>query len=408
MKQRKRLRRILAANACILALCSPALAENFRLSSVVLLPVTSVESRSATWDLASRTAGTRLFQGTMDGGWKPVDESMDSTGVNNLLSVDPAAVAAFQGGEQDFLFEFADLQRVNRLALRQQGRGGAVEVFGAEAPYAPDSPRWQKLASSAAEMSSDPLVNLEFPPASMRFLRVSFDYPEGAEVGSVFLGSDVVIEDGEATISPPELWPTTADLVDFDFSRLAAGGRIAYVGSSNAVGSNHMLDGDPTTFFEFDKSEQGAFFIVRLAEAYPIHQVSISKMHAIRSFETWAFTDYPDEILKEDPNGEGLKIISGDSLAERPPLRRVDVPESEETTFLTVPLPETTARYLLVRVVGKSADQPVRVTDFSVLGRVPREYVAPQIARASNTESSRSEADPSQGTDPPRIPFASP
>ncbi len=359
-------------------------------------------------DLASWDAGTLLFQGDPDAGWVAV-EAEGMMGAGKLLGFDPAARIDLPGGTRDYLLQFSNLERVDRLALRQQAAAGVVRVYSADAPYPLASPRWQSL-NGASGMGSGSFLNVFFPVQSTRFLRVSFESPEPLTLGPIFLSGDILNEDGGSVIPPPDQWTDSTDRVEFDFARLAAGGRIAYVGSGKVDDSYRMVDSDPTTFFEFDSVGRDAFFIVALAEAYPVYQASIATMEAIGSVEIWTFAGYPAEFLAEDPDGgeAGGLAIPGEFFSQRAATGRVEVPDNEEVTFLSIALPDPTARYLLVRVVGRVPDEPIRVSLFAVLGRVPREYLGNRGDRGNRPSFAQPVVDPLQLVDPPRVRFASP
>jgi hypothetical protein len=374
--------------------------------TVRLWPVPPMAERQAARDLASWTAGTRLFQSAAGSDWELVEPLMGSFGAGNLQSNDPNALSILPMGKKDVLFQFNLLERVDRLTFRQQSAGGRVQVYAADAPYAVDSPRWRRL-NDTNETGSESLVNLEFPLTSMRFLRMSFDYPAGGEVGPLFLSGDARIEKGGSPVPPPDQWPESDDRVEFDFARLSSEGRIAYVGSGIAKDAYRMVDGDPTTFFEFAAVGQDTFFIVTLPETYPVFQASITTTAAIRAIDVWTFNNSPGELFaKETDGGEaGELAIPSEYFSTHSPTGRVDAPDDEEVTALTIPLPDSTARYMLVRVVGKYSDEPVQVTMFSVLGRVPRKYFGLRD-RPSFVPPPTSE--PLNPTDPPRVNFASP
>ncbi|MFO8026292.1 MAG: hypothetical protein R6U56_01340 [Opitutales bacterium] len=365
-------------------------------------------------DLGPRAAGTLLFKGASDGEWQPATEATDAAGfgVGNLQSPVSTAQVELPAGRHDFLLEFRDLARVDRLAFRQEGAADEVRVYAADGPYPPESPRWRMLHRATPE-EGRPVVDLRFPVTSMRHFRVSLDYPAGGKIGPLHLPDNKKLANGGAAIPPPDEWPDSAEREEFDFARLTAGGRIAYIGSGRGEEAYRKLDGDPTTFFDFEGKGQDALFITALAEDYPVEQASIATMEAISRVEIWVFDSDPREILiDENENGNGNDsddsfALRSEFFSERAPAGRVVVPEDEEVTSLNIPFPESNARYLLVRVAGKDPEQPVRVSQFSVVGRVPEEYLGDRAARPSALEATEPN-EPEPERDPPQINFASP
>lgn len=408
MDTKKYLRGILVISFSAMAL-TPVASVNGR----QLVPVSPSEGRSVVKDLASRTTGTLLFRSTSDGAWKPVSDASETTEVDNLQSPVPTAKVDLSPGAHNFLFAFNDVERVDRLAFRRQGGEGKVRVYAANAPYPLDSPRWQILKDAKVE-ADESLVDLNFPLTSTSHIRVSLDFPEGGEMSPLFLSSDMPEENGSAPVPPPEQWSDSSDYAAFDFARLASGGRITYIGSGRGEEAQRMVDRDPATFFDFGTNEGEAFFLATLSEAYPVHQASITTMEAIGGVELWALESYPRELLSDAPEGpsRGTLELTPEFLSQRAQTGKVIVPEDEEVTSLNIPLPDTTARYLLVRVIGKDPDRPVQVNLFSVVGRVPREYLGNRAARRSRSELVEPTPEPPPQKDlpriPPRIPIASP
>jgi hypothetical protein len=365
------------------------------------------------------TSGTLFSKGTSDGKWEAPGQATESTGTDTTLDPDPSAEV--NPGTQDFLFEFTNLEQINRLAFQQKGKGGVVRIFTADAPYPADSPRWNSV-NDDVDTGSDSIVNVNFPTTSMRFMKMTVEYPEGGALDSMLVSGDTYIEDNSEMVPPPEEWPNSTERIDYDFARSAAGGKVTHVASGKAEESHNITDGDPSTFHEFDSNENGVYFNVGLAEDYPISEASIMTDQAIGSVEIWTFNTMPDDLLAEDAgDGQARGLNVSDAfISQRRPNGRIQVDVDDDVNELTIPIPDTTARYVLVKVVGKYPDQPMRVRMFSAKGRVPRELfniptnrtvfaqrvVSPQQQEASS--GGEGSAGGGGGANLPRIPFASP
>lgn len=256
---------------------------------------------------------------------------------------------------------------------------------------------------SALALEENPALSL--PPAGEQ--AVSSDLV--AEALQALLPVRNEDANSEALVPPKEEWPDTPDLVDYDFARKAAGGRIAYIGSGRSEEANRMVDGDQETYFDFENMGSDAFFVATLAENYPVIQASITAEAPLARVEVWALESYPRELMNETSGGESnmSPVLVRDFLAGRMPNGRVIVPEDEEINSLNIPLPETNARYLLVRVVGKDPTRPIRVNLFSAVGRIPREFLGNRMARSNSLQSANP---PTEAPEVrlPQIRFASP
>lgn len=173
-------------------------------------------------DFGSKAAGTLLFKGAADGEWQPATDAA-GFGVGNLQSPLSTAQVELPAGRHDFLLEFRDLARVDRLAFRQEGAADEVRVYAADGPYPPESPRWRMLHRATPE-EGRPVVDLRFPVTSMRHFRVSLDYPAGGKIGPLHLPDNKKLANGGTAIPPPDEWPDSAEREEFDFARLTAGG----------------------------------------------------------------------------------------------------------------------------------------------------------------------------------------
>lgn len=401
------------------AFCTVFLNGNLLVADTTYLPpVPPKENKQSIRNLAPLTSGTHFLKGTTDGKWIPPEQSNDASGDSVVLNPEPTAKV--DPGKQEFLFEFSDLEKVNRMAFQQKGKGGVVKVFSADAPYPADSNRWKNVNDTAVT-GTESIVNMEFPVTSMRYMKMTVEYPDGGELSSFLLSGDSFIEDNSEMVPPPEEWPTSTERIDYDFARSAAGGQVTHVASGIPEESYNITDGDPTTYHEFEPSPDGVYFNVALAEDYPVHETSIMTDQAIGSVEVWTFITLPDELLSEetgDGQARGLNV-SQEFIANRQANGRIQVPVDEDVTELTIPLPDTAARYILVKVVAKYPDEPIRVRHFTAKGRVPRELLGlPGDSRAAapraNVEQSNQDSGPeSNPTDDfdfelPRIPIASP
>jgi len=207
---------------------------------------------------------------------------------------------------------------------------------------------------------------------------------------------------GGSPVPSPKLWPKTSKRVDYDFARASSGGKVAYVGSGSVETAYKIVDGDIKTFFNFDKAGEDALFIVSLAETYPVYQASIATDEAIQKVEIWTLSSYPSKLFRDQnatDEDTAKLVIPSEYLASRATAGRIDVPADQDVNFLTIPLPDTTARYLLVRVVAKNPINTVKVGTFSVVGRVPTDYLGPAFVSPPTSEPPE--------VDPPITPWAS-
>ena len=262
------------------------------------------------------------------------------------------------------------------------------------------------LLSSSASVTAqtDPSSAPETSAAGTSQPPLAFNSPDGEGDSLLLFGSP----DSEATgepIPPPEEWSETEDedRAEFDFAQGISGGRVLYVNSGDTENTFQMVDGDAETYYEFEDTEGEAFFVVSLAEAYPIYRASITAKNAISRVQMWAFDKDPEVFFNSEAGVS--ESGSGWNVMRRAPTGQIEVLESETLMSLTIEIPETNARYLLVRVVAKNPSEPIEISRFRAIGSVPREYLG--IRNDRSLGENQSEA-PEPPPDVPDIPPASP
>lgn len=354
-----------------------------------LKPVPSPPVGLQPLNLASEAAGAALLLRAPDGRWVDARSSsgaMTGDVITGFITADPAQELELSAGKHEFLLKLNGLRNINRLSARLRGEGSSLRAYIADAPYGIDSSRWIRLPGPEGVGDSS-TVDLDFPFNSAQCVRLSVEVPNGGRIGSLTVLGDVYVDPYAGSIPAPENWDNSQVRVEYDFARSSSGGRVSYVESGSALEAFKIVDDDLSTSHKFDVADQDAFFIVELAENYPVFSASLVTTEPLLGAEVWTFSDHPANYLAgiSVSAHTGELTLAKQQIGKRKPTGRVIVPELDETTLLTMPLPDSTARYMLVRVIGREAARPIEVSMFSVLGRVPRD-VLPGFSRQAYSQ----------------------
>lgn len=369
-------------------------------------------------NLASEAAGASLLHMTQDGKRINLYTASDSSSgdiSDGFISLDPANQLNLPPGKHEFLLIFEGLRNINKMTARLKGEGSSLHAYIAEAPYGLDSSRWRSLSESAGTGNTS-TVKLEFPLSSALCVRLSVNVPNGGKVGSLAVTGDAYADPFSGSIPAPDTWDGSQERVEYDFARSLSGGRISYVESGSELEAINIVDNDLGSSHRFDAGDEDAFFIVELAEDYPVYKASIVTTEPMRGAEIWAFSNHPANYLAGIAHSgrSGELSIAKEQLGQRRPTGRVTVPDNEDETLLTMPLSDATARYMLVRVIGRAVSEPIEVSTFSVLGRVPKGVLPDLSLGGTRGVSSKPDAvvpeivDLEEVVDPPLVQVVSP
>lgn len=145
-----------------------------------------------------------------------------------------------------------------------------------------------------------------------------------------------------------------ADLSEFNWAKLGARGRIAYVSSGSKLQAVRMIDDNLGTAFRFAGGDESPVVIVELAESQRLHRVSAVFTPEVARLDIYLLNERP-----KDP--AALEYLT-------PFASIVDPPEPGNATVDFAP---SNARYVALRWIRLKTRRPFDVAQVSAFSFVP-------------------------------------
>jgi hypothetical protein len=202
-----------------------------------------------------------------------------------------------------------------------------------------------------------------------------------------FLQLSPVLAAGVCTLSAPSALaaPETTDITttaratvrgnearEFDWAKLRAGARIAYVSSGPRTLSDRMIDNDLQTVFPFSESDRSPTVIVELAWNARLHRVSTVFKAEDAKLDIFLL----DELPKD----------AADLRFATPHASVVELPDEHGT--VSVDFSVGSARYVALRWTLTKWHEPFTVTQISAFSNEPPNVASDQdvrLAESANT-----------------------
>lgn len=176
--------------------------------------------------------------------------------------------------------------------------------------------------------------------------------------GLVGLAAGILCASGTlAAEADPPVAPSVsvrADLPQFDWAKVRARARIAYVSSGPKVLGFRMIDNDFGTAFRFDASDTSPVAIVELAQAQLLCRVSAAFTEEVVRLDVYLLNELP-----KDP--ADLKYLK--------PFVSVD--DASEPGKAVVDFPPTNARYVALHWIRSRTQRPFDVAQVGAFSFVP-------------------------------------
>jgi hypothetical protein len=185
----------------------------------------------------------------------------------------------------------------------------------------------------------------------------------------------------------PRVTVRGTELREFDWAKLQARARIAYVSSGPKTLSGRMIDGDPQTAFRFAASDPSPTVMVELAQNERLHRVTVVFKAQNTRVDVYLLNELP-----KDAND--LRFLT--ALATM-----VDPPDNRGTA--SVNFTASGARYVALRWSRNKSQEPFEVAEISAFSNDPTDPMFGQDPHlAANTGPSFAT------TEPPTLPIVSP
>lgn len=172
---------------------------------------------------------------------------------------------------------------------------------------------------------------------------------------------------------------------EFDWAKVQAQARIAYVSSGPRALRSRMIDNDLQTTFGFSESDKSPTVIVELSKSAQIHRVSTVFKAEDAQVDVFLLNELPKDIA--------------DLQFTKPVATVVSLPD--ERGQVTVNFGVSSARYVVLRWKRKRWDNPFSVAEISAFSNDPVDWTDDNARLASNSANTFNLA-------PPVVPVVSP
>jgi hypothetical protein len=149
---------------------------------------------------------------------------------------------------------------------------------------------------------------------------------------------------------------------EFDWAKLKARARIAYISSGPRTLSSRMIDNDLETAFQFSESDKSPMVVVELAKNAKLHRVSTVFKAEDTRLDVLLLNELPRNV--------------GDLQFAKPDASIVDLPD--ERGKITVDFSVSSARYVVLRWKRSKWQEPFSVAEISAFSNDPADRIADQ------------------------------
>lgn len=178
---------------------------------------------------------------------------------------------------------------------------------------------------------------------------------------------------------------------EFDWAKLQAQARIAYVSSGPRALRSRMIDNDLQTSFGFSESDKSPTVIVELSQSAQIHRISTVFKAEDAQVDVFLLNQMPKDMA--------------DLQFAKPVATVVSLPD--ERGLVTVNFGVSSARYIALRWKRKRWDEPFSVAEISAFSNDPVDWTDDNARLASNSASNFNSEPPPIPVVPP-VPVVSP
>lgn len=215
-----------------------------------------------------------------------------------------------------------------------------------------------------------------------------------ASLGKLLVLTAFALEASNALCAPESNEVTTtarvtvrgSEVREFDWAKVQARARIAFVSSGPRTQSARMIDSDLQSVFRFSESDESPTVIVELARSTELHRVS-----TVFKAEDTELNVYLLNKLPKDPSD--LRFAEPDASV-------VDLPD--ERGMATVNVSVSSARYVVLRWKRKKSQEPFAVAEISAYSNAPADLnFGDNVGLADNTKTFTT-------LEPPLVPVVSP
>jgi hypothetical protein len=168
------------------------------------------------------------------------------------------------------------------------------------------------------------------------------------------------------------------DVREFDWAKLQARARVAYLSSGPKTLSARMIDNDLQTVFRFSESDKSPTVIVELAKSTQLHRVSAVFRAEDARLDVFLLNELPKDIA--------------DLQFAKPDASVVSLPDERGT--LTANFSVSSARYVALRWNRKRTQDPLTVAEISAFSNDPTDLISDQDTRLADNAKTFADPEP--------------
>lgn len=173
-----------------------------------------------------------------------------------------------------------------------------------------------------------------------------------------------------------------SEVREFDWAKLQAQARIAYVSSGPRAVRSRMIDNDLQTTFQFSESDTSPTVIVELSKSAHLHRVSTVFKSEDAQLDVMLLNELPKNL--------------DDLQFAKPDISRVGLPD--EHGVIAADFSVSSARFVVFRWKRNKRDEPFSVAEISAFSNDPADWISDADARlADNANSLTVTAPPNVG-----------
>ena len=151
-----------------------------------------------------------------------------------------------------------------------------------------------------------------------------------------------------------------SEVPEFDWAKLRAHGRVAYVSSGPRGLRSRMIDNDLQTSFPFAESDRSPTVIIELSKSAQLHRVSTVFKAEDAQLDVMLLNELPKNL--------------DDLQFGKPDISRVGLPD--ERGMITADFSVSRARFVVFRWKRNKRDDPFSVAEISAFSNDPAEWVS--------------------------------
>ncbi|HEY1770988.1 MAG TPA: hypothetical protein VGG02_12115 [Chthoniobacterales bacterium] len=191
-----------------------------------------------------------------------------------LLCDDPTIGYQLPKGKSTILVSLANIENIGSISFSDEGAKGSLTIAVSNADVAADSPEWRNVNQSTI---SGPALFAPIGPGEAKYVRLSFDLTAPGRIADFGVYAIPAVSD--FTMPRPrkvsfENESGTFASINNSFTDLHLRARALYASSGDLKQANKMIDGQPTTAYQFAVGDNEPTAIIDLGRERNLNRIS--------------------------------------------------------------------------------------------------------------------------------------